>query len=381
MRKKLQSALEWLGDKKQEDFTWTNIDAKEILFAYPSQLPQAPISFTRVIKRPKNEGGAFRKHAEKFISEIKYGREKGTDSCAEYIQIFILRKIDKAKTKIVYTRQTDAKELEICSELWISGCENNVPAFRFGAIRAPFLDKVADILNCIWKQDGTNASSKFKSVQKYHGIELFFNHEEPVVRRDLHILVQAGEQLGTFLGKLNIEDVQAKLWYEIKDMIALMGLLLYQLNVRKETYMESIPYLYGQLLKISDELHTLYCNVERKGSLPAQLAGGSLFRAAVDAPMRTFNLLGQRMAPYIIWAKSYRTKKIMETGVESWRAGWLLGLYEMIADQLKKAWVSTVHFDDEEKAQLFIGYLASLPKKERSDEKENISKSRGGERK
>jgi hypothetical protein len=53
----------------------------------------------------------------------------------------------------------------------------------------------------------------------------------------------------------------------------------------------------------------------------------------------------------------------------------------MIADQLKKAWVSTVHFDDEEKAQLFIGYLASLPKKERSDEKENISKSRGGERK
>ena len=38
--------------------------------------------------------------------------------------------------------------------------------------------------------------------------------------------------------------------------------------------MESLPYLYGQLLKAADELHALYCKVVRNGEVPPQFVGG-----------------------------------------------------------------------------------------------------------
>lgn len=137
--------------------------------------------------------------------------------------------------------------------------------------------------------------------------------------------------------------------------------------------MESLPYLYGQLLKVSDELHALYCNVIRDGTLPTQLAGSGLYQSAADAPVRTLNLLGQRMNPYITWAKTYRTKRCSEKGTESWRAGWLLSLYEDIATKLAAAWQPETRFNDAEKAQLFIGYLAAFPKKEQGDKESKLA--------
>lgn len=135
--------------------------------------------------------------------------------------------------------------------------------------------------------------------------------------------------------------------------------------------MEDYPYLYGQLLKVFDELHGLYCSVERNGDLPPQLAGGSLFQVALDAPVRTLNLLSQRMSPYIMWAKSYRTKGIMKEKEESWRAGWLLFLSEKIAVKLHAVWKQEIRLTDAEKAQLFIGYLAAFPKKEQIEDIES----------
>ena len=134
--------------------------------------------------------------------------------------------------------------------------------------------------------------------------------------------------------------------------------------------MECTAYLIGQLLKVSDELHALYCNVVRKGDMPAQLAGSSLFIAASEMPFSTIAQLGFRMNPYIIWAQQYRFKKNEEKNKESWRAGWYLNMYSEIADKLTKTIIDTRRFSDIEKAQLFIGYLASLPKREKQ---ENIS--------
>ena len=132
--------------------------------------------------------------------------------------------------------------------------------------------------------------------------------------------------------------------------------------------MDSLPYLYGQLLKISDALHALYCTVVREGNLPTQLAGSGVYQMAAEAPVRTLSLLGQRMNPYIAWAKTYRRKNVREAGKESWRAGWLLSLYEKTVDKLAAAWKPETRFNDEEKALLFIGYLAGYPKKEDAGE-------------
>ena len=131
--------------------------------------------------------------------------------------------------------------------------------------------------------------------------------------------------------------------------------------------MANIPYCYGQLLKVSDELHALYCRVVRgdKDPYPPQFVGGSLFQSATEQPLKTLNMLSQRINPYYVWAKSYRLKNIQEKDKESWRARRLYSLYEELAANFKD-WTPQLRFNDEERAQFFIGYLASL-KQDKSD--------------
>ena len=96
------------------------------------------------------------------------------------------------------------------------------------------------------------------------------------------------------------------------------------------------------------------------------LVGSSLFQAAAETPLRTMSVLAQRMNPYIAWAKTYHTSGNPPKGSETWRAKWCLQMYEEIAGKLKEVWTADVRFNDEEKAQLFIGYLAALPKREQN---------------
>ena len=94
-----------------------------------------------------------------------------------------------------------------------------------------------------------------------------------------------------------------------------------------------------------------------------------LFLAAVEAPVRTLNVLSQRIAPYYQWAKSYRLQGIQIEGQESWRAGWLYRLCEDITEKIKQNWTMQTRFNEEEKAQMFIGYLAAFPKSEKNETK------------
>ncbi len=104
---------------------------------------------------------------------------------------------------------------------------------------------------------------------------------------------------------------------------------------------------------------------------PNVLAGSGLYSAGAEHPYKTLALLGQRMNPYITWAKNYRTKDIQKKEEESWRAGWYLALYERIASQLCGVWENQTRFDEEEKAQYFIGYLAAFPKTKDNGGNEN----------
>ncbi|MGI6766420.1 MAG: hypothetical protein ACOX4R_04295 [Lentihominibacter sp.] len=377
-RTALHGALSWIGSAERRDKTWTNVDKDEILFAYPYILPEIIGDYVSIFKSSK--GGSsnseadlgFEAEAKRLVEELSKTRMPGTDSNANRLRVFILKKIDTGRTKVVYTRVTDPNELEAQSEAWTLGCRN-IPESRFGEPSILFPLRIADVLNRVWKQDGTTATDNFKPVPRYHGVELLLESEEPV-QRDLYMLVQAGVALAPYLGTHIHEKLGERMWWNVKDMLSLMGLMLYRLGIRKEQYMNKFPYQYGQLLKVSDELHALYCNVVRNGDVPPQLAGSGLYQAAVDSPVRALRQLGQRMNPYITWAKYYRTKNVPEVGKESWRAGWLLSLYEKIANALYAEWVQggtetekKIKFDDAEKAQLFIGYLASFPKSDKKD--------------
>ena len=274
------------------------------------------------------------------------------------IQCFILRKIDKARTKVVYSRTTDPHELAQRAEIWHAGCVDNLPPSPLQSMHAPYPLEVADILNHVWKRDGTHTTDHFKPTPKLRGMTLFLDENVPV-HQDLYMLVTNATAIAPYLAK-NMNTLPESVFWQARKHLALMGLILYRLGIRKEQYMSEYPYLYGQLLKVCDELHMLYCKIERKGSMPSQLVAGSLYQAAVDMPVRTLNLLCQRMMPYITWAKVYRTKGVQTPEVESWRAGWLLKIFESIASKLHNVWSTVTRLNDEEKALVFIGYMAAF---------------------
>ena len=363
MRMKLQAALEWLGNTEQKNKSWMNIDRNEILFVYPSRMPQIPIAFAGAFGSPEDQSESFIERTEKFIQELRKSKDPGIDSQAEWIQIFILRKIDKARTKVVYTRQTDSYELEKCSEEWYCGCKN-IPKFPFGTPKELEPLESSEVLNRFWKQNGEVATDRFKPVPHYHGLELLMEPALPITA-DLHILwgkiVTLGPFLGTLCAKRNFDH---SIWKRVREILSMLGLFLYRENIRKEDYMENTPYLYGQLLKTADALHMLYCKVVRDGNFPQQFVGSSLFQNASEMPARTLTLFSQRMMPYYAWAKSYQCKGINEPEKESWRARWLYSQCERIMSQLSEKWTAPARFSEEEKAQLFIGYLAAFPKKE-----------------
>ena len=367
MRMQIQSALEWAGSAAQKSITWINTDKNEILLAYPLSLSNIPISFTNMFKQCEKEAVPFSEKAKQFIQELQQTKAVETDSRSKQIRIVILRKIDKARTKVIYTRQTDANELEKCSEAWTCGCAN-LPVFPFGTPQTPYPMDVADILNRFWKQSGEIATDKFKPCPKYHGMELLLEPDLPVTA-DMHRLTESTTNIGPHLGNLCAKKEFYRLILEkTKDMLAILGLFLSRKHIGKDQYMENLPYLYGQLLKAADEMHALYCTVVRNGDIPPQLVGSSLFQSAAEAPVRTMQMLSQRLMPYYSWAKSYRLKNVKEPGKESWRAGWLYGICEKIIGKLQESWTMQTRFNDEEKAQLFIGYLAAFPKKEQAEQ-------------
>ena len=141
--------------------------------------------------------------------------------------------------------------------------------------------------------------------------------------------------------------------------------------------MNEYPYLLGQMLKVSDSLHELYCHQVRKGEVPSQLIGSGLYVSASETPLQAFSQLASRMNPYITWAKVNRDKRIVtsrkdkdgnDLEYQGPTAGYLLSMYNRIANQLKNVLTEQNRFNDHEKALLFIGYLASYPKSERKDE-------------
>jgi hypothetical protein len=369
-RARLKKALEYISDIDRKDVFWVKVDTNEIAFVFPDKLPKIPPKFAALFSSDKNADEArFAAIAEQFIMAF---RALPPEQKPDNICMFNLRKMDKSRCKVVYNNTRSAKEIVQAATAWQEGFAN-LPPIDIIEIKTPFPLQVANIANKVWKQNGervdTNKST-VKLMQYYQGIELLI--DPPCESWLVHLLrgVLANYSgLAVFVGnKLFRKECKDEHKSSIGEMLALAGFLLYKSGYKKEDYMESMAYLLGQVLKISDGLHELYCKVKRKGDVPPQLAGTGMFVTATETPNRALAQLGVRMCPYISWAKQYITLKD--------EAGNYLSERRLVIDYLRNSseTASKLHhvltestrFNDYEKAQLFIGYLAALPKK--SDE-------------
>ena len=375
-RSVIAQALEWLADPKKEKTMWRRAGVDEIVFAYPSELTEMPVPIVDMFL-PSAEDveelkkARFEAAATDFLRIFDAAFPKNRP---DYIRVFAIKKMDSARTKIVLTRDVAPQQFLKAVDDWQKGCLN-APPIRFANVGAPFPLKVPRIINTVWKRDGsrsTTNNAKVERVQPYQGVELLIDaYRDDATRYYLQILLENADGYvshfgNTFHRGVYLNEYNARVASEIA---ALLGLFLYRSKQYKEDYMKDTPYLLGQILKVSDELHATYCEVERGGDIPPQLAGNSMFSYASEMPHKAIAQLGLRMTPYIAWAEKYKRLKVEKNDVPNWKAGWYLKLYQEIASSLNTELSEKDRFDDYGKAQLFLGYLADFPKLSKLEQK------------
>ncbi len=365
-RDTLKTSLEWIVKPDNENITWRRIDKDAMLFIYPNKVPEVLPKFAALFGNTENKSDIttrFEKVAEEFSKTLK-GLE--TKQKPENIHVFALQQIPPAlskRAKVIFSRNLTPGGLINAATEWQQGCHNLPPITKIDPI-TPFPLSIAKIANKVWKQNGERADGKrgVMLMRYYQGMELLLDKSMPlqllritggVTSNSLGLILFVGNNLPR--GK-NL--VKKELKAEIGNLFPLLGLLLYKSGINKEAYMQDTAYLIGQLLKISDELHALYCEIKREGEVPPQLAGNSVFITASETPAQALALLSTRMNPYIAWADQYRRQGKDKSGL----AAWYKRQYGLLMPQLHQKMTEDIRFGDLEKAQLFIGYLADLPK-------------------
>jgi hypothetical protein len=387
-RADVKKALGWIAQAKNKGITWQHADKDEVIFAYPSSFPEVLPKLAAVFAVSQGDDTQTKARFEQLAEDvIKTLQGILPEDTPDNIRVFAVRKMDKARSKVIFNRNYSAEWFIKSAGEWQKGCKNipkldlyasiqnknntesvkNTEVKRFNPL-IPFPLQVPRIINNVWKQDGTPAQGKvlIKRMYYYQGIELLLDSEnEKLLRYYLHILLSHSSGLIQYMGNQQ-HGGRASSYNQAKEVcfvMSVLGLILYKCHYQMEEYMESIAYLLGQTLKISDELHILYCKIVRYGDMPQQLVGNVLFVTATETPIQAIKQLGRRMKPYISWARCYRVKgKMYREQVEDY-----LLLYEDIMNKMNHILVNEIHFDDFAKAQVFIGYLAALPKCKNSE--------------
>lgn len=134
--------------------------------------------------------------------------------------------------------------------------------------------------------------------------------------------------------------------------------------------MNETAFLLGRFLRVADEIHRLYCGVVRPNDELPELCGSSLLGPMLESPLRTFNQLATRVLPYLKWVKKFHGEE------KSGLAHYWMRQWTTIADALHgTSW--PVRPSPEERAQIFLGYLSSFPKLEKTETSNEPTTSEG----
>lgn len=393
-RNNAKMALEWISRPERKNKTWGFVGSSELLFAYPKVLPNEPPLLAMMFTGgDSNSDERFADCAERVFSSLHAIQNKENEA---EIELFAIKKADTARRKVVYYRNYNIETIVAATDKWRVGAENLPPMImsRWGKekgkteyiqFKTPFPLKIITTVYIAWsldlKQDPETQSNrsvlKSKEPPHFNGLELFFaqSGDCPLAGYLMQMIIQNG--FAAFMTAGNAihshKIIQNTLASYLESSLPIVAILLHKQGINKESYMNSPPYLIGKLLKLADELHALYCkevrtskNGEDKANeaLPPQLIGNSFFALASNNPTQAVSALGDRLRPYLAWA---RTNSSGSAGLSRW----LLAEFTKIADALHQAALPN-RLNDNDKAQLFLGYLSSTKGKEQKPEGEEV---------
>ncbi len=410
----LAAAAEVLADDTRKGKTWRAVPGEtpkqsDLLVAFVEGAADAPIADT-VAREPDEPHGTdtpfdaiteFETLTEQVVNAI--GAELRAKVRDTRVRLFVLRKLDPANRKVMYTGRLTVGALLDAAEAWAAGERNTpdwlrIPVFRKGdrepvGARPPHIAPLGVIR--FSRQDFGQRGAVHQEVQGIPAAEamwLFLGAKDVThetarrrVRRILRLVLarrgglavgvahalRQGPRFGKHLDR----------WESLRTA-TILGLLLHKLHRKKETYMHHPAFQLGQLLAVADVVHAGYC-ADVRGQVPPSLLGNQMFTVAQNAPIKALAMLCRRWKPYAAWAKkavrsdatSRRANELVDSPKrDEKQRGWDIrnalshahGVQPIAADLTTT--LEHVAIDEQFRAEVLLGYMAGLPKKSSTDD-------------
>ncbi len=399
-RRELAAALDWITQAERENVTWADVsescgfDLPALLLAYPATLPPDPPQLSGFFAGPGRDSVLVEHKFEAFARTVTE-RLQGVVHAdpRTLIRLFVIARADKARTKMLLSRQYTAQRVIAAAEEWQVGARN-IPSLRirrftktrgqtcWQAPLVPFPAQVVWCLNTSWLKAATE-TKRVAGITIGDSLTLLLDAEptlQVVAGRALRQALANTTPLLLALGQSHQlpEEKAVRMISKLAKnsgkqgllLPSILGLLLAKLNFRKERYMHHNHYLIGRMLNLADQLHAIYCKAVRDGSYPPRLLGNSLMPTALENPTAGLARLSERLLVYQGWATA------AQSGDSIALAKWLLGELAKVERDIDKSNLSMCS-DDTEKAQMLLGYLAR-PEQAKTDSSDN-SRSQQGE--
>ncbi|ACL55826.1 hypothetical protein [Methylobacterium nodulans] len=401
--KRLGGSLSEITESSRKGITWQLIPSEkpkqsDLLLAFlPGDLTlpiagvvasETPDLAEQAVEALNRRRIAYETNSQRALADLD-GRVRHR-SAVDGVQLCIIRKLDPANRKAIFSRLVTVEALHAHALRWRDGCINHPPLAMLvpgpkgeKARRAPPPPIApADIPAMTRKQfvDGGRRTSDLSGVGAAEVFALFLE-EGDVRQRARMVLRTVLQRHGSLLAaaphalRRSLEDAKDYDRAAALRSVTLLSILLHKADRPKESYMTDAAFKLGQLLAAADVVHVGYCADLRGGNVPPVLLGNAVLSMAQSKPNRALAVLCGRWKPYGAWAKggtAWRRAAELNGKGETSRAIAIrtaIGQARQVSDlssDLSAALPDKPAPDraDVFRAELLLGYLAGLPRKE-----------------
>lgn len=394
----INDALAFFTDKTRLNKTWkamsdSNREKPNLLFAYLPDDPQNNAYLAQILCDPSDYGSEdeyreesiaiFEALCEQVLGNIKSVIQKNPQS---KIEILMLEMLDAGRKQVVYENNLSAVQFRNNLLNWHEAARNLPPlAIRVNDKKSiitytpvcPGPNDICQLLKLNYTHSGSAKPMKQSAVSLHEIYRLYMPAEDyfiydidfirdilrRVMEKTSRIIGDTGGQLtvGYALPPAKESHTRAK---QVVLSISLISILLWRLNVRKESYMLGAPFNIGQFLQLADMLHKEYCiQVRNSGNkskaIPTQLMGNEVLAITAENPIEGLNRLRDRMKIYLAWANT-------AVGEGTGLAKWVLARYSEVSLKIA-AHDLPEQFNAADQAQVLLGYLAAIPFEKKND--------------
>jgi len=400
----MENALAVLNDKSKEDITWTRIPGStpikrngktvihpNLLLTYVVQAPNINEKIAKMMGNStshEQEKERFEVLAKQICSRLRKETEINPFTI---VQVIVIHAIDKSRKQILLSQSYTADVIISGTDKWQEASKASPPIrYRFWergewkevSTYCPYPGEIIDIISKQWRAEREENQTILRNTLKpsitlkdVYDIFIPMTGEKNKCYTVLEQALRSFQMLMLFMGHCdNRKEVLAKNKTAIFNTClaaSLLSILLFKLGFRKEDIMHSTGYQIGQVLKLADILHREYCKGIQKNysinsqdsednkkyyHLPPQLIGNSHMAIALDSPNKALSMLSERIRIYLAWTDTEMDKKAA-------LAKWAKNHMENICLELGTMDIPN-EFNDVQKAQLFLGYLAKIKEEE-----------------